>query len=584
MKKIILSLFSLLTIGTLVSAQNVNDGIKFISYQRYTSAKQTLRAAVAANPKDPAANYWLGQAYIENKQIDSAKAVYQNALTAGVNDPWIWIGSGEVEVLQGGDINAAKQKFEQAITATTSTKGRNKGPNADILNAVGRAMAAGSSQQGDPNYGIDKLKQAAAIDPKNPDIYVNMGLCYLKLGGDHGGEAFTAFQQATQINPQYAKAYYRIGKVYESQHNKESMDEWFGKAIAADATYGPVYLDYFLYYSEKDVNTAKEYLDKYVANADKDCETEYFVGNYLFRAGKYPESLQQAKTMEASGCGNYPRLNVLYAYNYDKTGDSLQARSYMQKFFTTTDTSDIQPSDYAFAGTVLAKFPETSDSAGVYFLKAMALDTIKENQAKYLSSAVDVATKTNNYGTLLTLISSMKTLTGSDLTETQYYNLSKTIADAAGDSSMAFDSSKYLLGDSVIKKYIAAFPDKPQPYSFLVRYAKASDRDTTKGLALSSIDMQNQFLMKDTAVSAKKSIFVNYYYVLIYYAQYATALPKEQEYQKAIDVTAEMKKIYTDPNSEEYKFADNTGKQLQSSLDKYQKSKNSTNGSGGKGK
>ena len=65
-------------------------------------------------------------------------------------------------------------------------------------------------------------------------------------------------------------------------------------------------LDYFNYYKEKDVNTAKEYLDKWVANADKDCETDYFVGDYLFRAGKYQESLQQAKNMEAGNCKNYP--------------------------------------------------------------------------------------------------------------------------------------------------------------------------------------------------------------------------------------------------------------------------------------
>ena len=131
-------------------------------------------------------------------------------------------------------------------------------------------MATGNSKQGDPHYGIDKLKQAAQIDPKNPEIYINLGMCYLKLGGDHGGEAFEAFRQATVINPQYARAYYRIGKVYQTQRNKESMDEWYGKAIAADATFAPVYLQYFLYYSEKDVNAAKEYLDKYVANADKD--------------------------------------------------------------------------------------------------------------------------------------------------------------------------------------------------------------------------------------------------------------------------------------------------------------------------
>jgi TolA-binding protein len=92
MKKLILSFCSILFIGALVKAQDVNDGIKFINYQRYTSAKQALQKAAA--DKDPLAIYWLGQAYIGAKQLDSAKLIYQNALTAGVNDPWIWIGSG----------------------------------------------------------------------------------------------------------------------------------------------------------------------------------------------------------------------------------------------------------------------------------------------------------------------------------------------------------------------------------------------------------------------------------------------------------------------------------------------------------
>ena len=73
-------------------------------------------------------------------------------------------------------------------------------------------------------------------------------------------------------------------------------------------------------------------------------------------------------------------------------------------------------------------------------------------------------------------------------------------------------------------------------------------------------------------------------YCLIYYAQYAKDLPKEQEYQKAIDVTNKMKTIFTDPNSEEYQFADKTGKQLQTSLDKYQKSKGTGGGGSGSGK
>ncbi|HEX5151514.1 MAG TPA: tetratricopeptide repeat protein [Parafilimonas sp.] len=582
MKKIILPLFTLLSISSIVSAQSIDDGKKFLIYERFTSAKQVFQKLIASDPKNAQAIYWLGQAYIANDQLDSAKVLYQNALTAGVNDPWLWVGSAHVDVLQGGDINAAKQKFEQAITATTTTKGRNKGPNPFLLNAIGRAMAGGGSTQGDPNYGIDKLKQAAQIDPKNPEIYVNLGLCYRKLGGEQGGQAFEAFRQATVIDPQYARAYYLIGRIYQTQRNKESMNEWYGKAIAADATFAPVYLQYFQYYSETDVSAAKEYLDKYVANADKDCKTDFFVGDYLFRAGKYQESLQKAKEMEAGACKDFPRLNVLYAYNYDRLGDSVQARSYIQKYFAlAAGSDDIQPADYAFAGEVLAKFPETNDSAISYLTKAVELDTVKEEQKKYLKTAADVAARTGNYGLILSILRSAEKINDGKLTETGYYGYAKNVADAAAaDSGEAFDSTKYLLGDSIIQSYIIAYPDKSQGYSFRTRYAKISDKDSTRGLAVAPIEQYNEFLTKDTAADNKKTIFSNYYYLLIYYAQYATDAPKEQEYERAIDVTEKMKTLFTDPNSEEYKFADNTGKQIKATLEKYQKSKTNGGGSG----
>jgi len=586
MKKIILPLFTLLSISSIVSAAGIDDGRKLLNYERLTSARQSFQQVVASDPKNAQAIYWLGQVYIAQDKLDSAKLLYQNALTGGLNDPWIWIGQGQVDILQGGDVNAAKQKFEQAITATTSTKGKNKGPNSDILNAIGRAMASGGSQMGDPNYGIDKLKQAAQIDQKNPDIYINMGLCYRKLGGEQGGQAFEAFRQASAIDPQNPRPYYYIGRIYQSQRNKESMNEWYNKAIAADATFAPVYLQYFQYYSETDVSAAKEYLDKYVANADKDCTTDYFVGDYLFRAGKYQESLAKAKEMEAGACKDFPRLNVLYAYDYDRLGDSVQARSYIQKYFiAAAGSDDIQPADYAFAGEVLAKFPETNDTAIAYLTKAVELDTVKEQQKKYLKTAADVAARTGNYGLILSILRNAEKINGGKLSETGYFGYAKNVTDAvAADSGKAFDSTKYILGDSIIQSYINAFPDKSQGYSFRTRYAKMSDRDSTRGLAVAPMEQYNEFLTKDTAAGNKKTMFNNYYYLLIYYAQYAKDLPKEQEYQKAIDVTEKMKTIYTDPNSEEYQFADKTGKQIKATLEKYQKSKTSGGGTGaGKG-
>ena len=68
----------------------------------------------------------LGKVLIVVDDVAGAKAVYQKALSAGVNEPLIWIGMAHIDLLEGADWNAASQKFEQAITFSTETKGKTK--------------------------------------------------------------------------------------------------------------------------------------------------------------------------------------------------------------------------------------------------------------------------------------------------------------------------------------------------------------------------------------------------------------------------------------------------------------------------
>ena len=415
----------------------------------------------------------------------------------------------------------------------------------------------------------------------------------MKQGSTHGGEAFEAFRNASTLDPKYAMAPYRIGNIYKSQSNLESMNEWYGKSITADPTFAPVYLAYFDYYSERDINAAKEFLDKYVANADQSCETQYFVGDYLFRSGKYQEAVDKAKQMESTGCGTYPRVNVLYAYGYDRLGDSVQANEYIGKFLKAAQPQSIQPSDYALAGQVAAKFPNMNDSAVSYLTKAVQLDTIKENQVKYLDTAMAIMSRSRNFKGQMELMQQMSKITGdSAMAESDYYKLSKSVTDAllpdsssmttSSDTSGAAvssykcaDSTIWVTADSLTKAYAVAYPAKPQGYTFRTLAAKRADCDTTHGYAVEPIAFQNDYLKKNLdSGSNRKTAYVNDYYLLVYYAQYAKDAPKEEEYRKAIAVLDDMITLYPDASSEENKFATSTKGQLQSSLDKFEKSKN----------
>ncbi len=579
----------------------IPEGIKFLNYEKPQSAKEAFQKAYDANPKDPQAIYWLGQALLaadgsepSPKSIAAAKALYQKGLNEIGSDPWILVGMGQVEILEKGDMNSVKQKFEQAITASTPTKGRNKNkPDPDILNAIGRANAEVPSNMGDHLYAIEKLKQAAEIDLTNPNIMINLGINYLKMGGENGGEAVKAYQNALSREPTNARAYYRIGKVYQSQNNKDLFEMNFNNAIVADQNFPPVYFAYYTYYANKDVNVAKEYLDKYVKLADNDPTTNLWQANYLFLAGKNSESLEKLKELDAKvGSVNMPKIDVLYAYNYDRLGDSIKSKEYLNKYFANTPTEKIDPRDYELAITVFSKFPGSEAQAVSYLEKAISTDTSKVNKLNYMGQAADLYGKAKMYGEQLKWLQKAQALKGGEPSEFDFYTLTST----------AYNAQDYNQTIKIAKQYMIAFPGKPQPYAFFKRAALASDPDTSTGsAAMHLVYLDSIYAGLDTA-KFKKDIFLNQYYILNYYIKRMVTLKNREDFkitsdgtktavvdeylatcQKVVDVTDSMIKAYPDPTDDNNKFATGLREDILKRIDYYSKPPVPTRKSGGSG-
>ncbi|MCE3282916.1 MAG: tetratricopeptide repeat family protein [Chitinophagaceae bacterium] len=548
MKKISLLMLSFLVVIAAMS-QNVNEGIKQLYYQKNNTAKQTLQKAVDANPTDATAIYWLGQAHLTGAvpDIDAAKAVYQKALNSGVNQPMVWVGMGHVALLQGQK-NEARQHFEAAITASLDRK---KNPSGQVLAAIGRANADGASNIGDPLYGIEKLTKAAELVKNDPEIYINMGILYQKLGGERGGDAVQAYNNALAIDPRNAKALFRIGRIYESQNNQALFDRYYSNAVTADPQYTPTYLALYDHYKDKDVTKALGYLQEFNKYAEPNPENEYFMADYLFRAGKYQESLTLSRQLEAKyGLKALPMLNVLYAYNYDRLGDSVQAKTNIEKYFASAKQADVLADFYMLAGTILSKFPGSEEAASGYFEKAFVADSLKRPVT--ISVASEAFKKAQKYDLQYNWFKRGLALKP-QLSEYDHYTL----------NDVSFRSAAYQrVFDSLAPAYIAAFPDKPQGYAFHVRAAKALDSTGVLGLAIEPINKQNEYLVKDTAKN-RKAIYLNYYYQLLYYGEKAKVL----DLPKAIGLTEKMMALYP-TGTEEFTFAETTNRALQRTLER----------------
>ena len=145
-------------------AQSIEEGKKFMYYERYKSAKDVFQKLVEANPNNVDAVYWLGQSMIlseDNTDVAGAKALYQKTLMNNSNSALLLAGMGHIELLEG-KLPDARNRFETAISIS-------QGKNKDVLNAVGFANV--QAEKGDGNYAVEKLKQATELKKMtDPDV------------------------------------------------------------------------------------------------------------------------------------------------------------------------------------------------------------------------------------------------------------------------------------------------------------------------------------------------------------------------------------------------------------------------------
>lgn len=384
MSKRFISFVTMVVLGSnMLFAQSVEQGRKFLYYERYKSARENFEKVLASNPNNIDATYWLGQTMLEQKDSVAAKNLYQKALASNGNAPLILVGMGELE-LREGKTNDARQRFETAISLT-------KGKDIEVLNAIGRANV--NEKAGDATYAIEKLNLATTIKNfKDPETYIIMGDAYRKL--IDGGNAITSYTKALGLDPKLAEAHHKIAKIYLTQRNSEMFLPGFDKAIEADPAYAPTYFELFYYWYFKDVNKAAPYLEKFATNSDQGADVEYLKTDFLYASGKFGEAKDKALSLISQfGDKVAPRMYKMVAYACDTLKDMSCANKYMADYFAKQSPDDIVSADYEELANINLQTPGSEAQAFVNLQKAVEKDTVVENKIKYISKAAALAKK-----------------------------------------------------------------------------------------------------------------------------------------------------------------------------------------------
>ncbi len=452
-------------------AQNVQEGVSHLYAERYKSAKDVFDKQLASNPNNMEATYWAGQAALEQDDLAGAKAIYEKALAANGNAPLVLVGMGQVE-LEEGKAAEARQRFE---TAVSLSKGK-KANDPKVLTAVGRAISevySDKEKKGDINYAITKLQEATTVDPNNADAWLALGNAYRKA--HNGGQAAVAYQNAAAKNPKFAMPAYRLAGLYTSQQNWDVVVENLNKAITADPSFAPAYLDLYEYYLryKRDFPKAEEYANQYLKHADPSPENEYLKAQTAFVQNKFDDAITIGKNiMTQAGDKTRPNVYRLLGYSYVGKGDTTTACQYVGQFFAKAKEEDIIGNDYILQAEACGK-----DNPAIVresYLKAANMDSVLSKQVALLNEGIERFKKVGNkrFEGDLRLLS---------------YQLRGTQANPAELFQIGlpyYQSGDYQRADSVFKAYTTAFPDSVYGYLWSARALGSIDSTMEQGLAM----------------------------------------------------------------------------------------------------
>ena len=529
MKKSAIVLFFSVLASLSALAQNVPQGVSDLYAERYQSAKATFEKLLASNPNNIEANYWLGQTYIINNDINGAKAVYDKAAAASNNAPLILVGQGHVELLQGKQ-NEAKQRFESAINASKGKKGND--PN--ILNAVGRAISESYSEERktDLDYAISKLTEASQLAASNPDIWLNLGNAYRKKRD--GGNAVQAYNKAGNFAP----ALYKIGYIYESQKSLRQPNDWdivlenYNKAIAADARFAPAYMRLYNYnlFGKQDFTTAENFANKYVGASDPGVENTYLQAQTKFVQGQFNEAINLGKNI-ISQTNNNPRSRVyrLLTHSYMGIKDTATACQYANQFFEKEKNEDnIAAADYLVHAMACGKGNDELILADIN--KAIQKDP--QQAAKILREFLEDARKSGNK----LLVANLSMI---------LFGLQGANANAQNLVSIGVDfyqGGNLPKADSLFKAYSKAFPDSIYGHYWSARLNAQIDSTMAQGLAVPHYEQVLRIAALDTSRAFYKNVGVSA-------AGYLTGYHNNVKADKATALTYIDKGLAIDPTN-----------------------------------
>lgn len=498
MKKLIITQLLFVALGA-VYAQS--PGHDHYYNQRFASAQRYFHTAINGQPSDAGNWYWLVQSYIQQEQAQKAKDTLQLAPGSVQDDALLLAAKGHLLLLLKDSVQASAM-FERAMDISKS-----KDP--AVLAAVARATL-----QSAPQFALDVLSKAIKREKHDPSLYVLQGNAWLQL--HNGTEAYKSYKQALDEKNDHAEAYYRLGKLFQSQKNTDLFTENFNKAVQVDPSYAPALYELYYYYMYTDPSKGMAWFNKYRAVAEKTIQLDYTYTDLLYLTKDYRQAITNANALLQNNHDSIPpRLYKLIAYSQKELGDTLSAIKNMRQYFNSEVDSNYLVKDFETMAVLFLSQPQAYDSVMTYYAKAADKTDDAGQRSEYYKQLSAIAAGQKKYSEqakwLGQYVSSAPKVRNTDLFDW---------------GIAAFRAADFIAADSVFTRYATEYADQPHGFYWRARSRAAIDTAMSDTLVASLYRKVLDMTASDSTSSSIRQFKINAH---SYMAAYAANVEKDSE-------------------------------------------------------
>lgn len=504
---------SMLVIGGVVSAQDLNSALNLSYQEQFEAADNAFNALITKEPTNGKYFYYSGENQLGSYFIDptnipfdaiAKKAVdrFNRGIAANPNEPLNYVGLGKVALIQNNK-TVAEENFAKAQTFLPAKKVKSsltKPDQAALLVRLAEAYVTVNSKDSAVVLGF--LRRAESIDPKNAEIYLVRGDYWIYVF-NNGSRAAENYKRSQDFSPNSTRARLRLGQLYTRINSYQDALNYYQEALTIDPSFAPAYLQMgFLYKKMNQPAESKANFKKYLDLSSSNIAAKRNYANMLLKSEDYKGAIEQINQIMAMDSLTFNDLNRALAYSYFEEKQYPQAKYYISKFIKNAPADKITSKDLAYDGRISIKSGQ--DSLGIVSLtKAFEMDTTNIDMLTEIAGLYRKAKKPQSEGDTYKL--KIKYTNGS---VNDYYKMGRAY----------FDAKNWAEADSALARVNRMSVDFEPAYLFRARIYANLDPDTKEGLAKPYYEKLIEKASADSVKYSKDILeaynFLGYYYLV----------------------------------------------------------------------